>query len=99
MFSGRADLAAREREREERVRRLREAQEDDRRRKLEELKQHVSCKEKWFDVNIDLLFIISRLYKHRSSESSKRLSEDDILSRCGLKTLTDAWPWRRGGER
>merc|ERR1719480_192882 len=36
----RADLAAREREREERVRRLRESQEEDRRRKLEELKQH-----------------------------------------------------------
>merc|ERR1719330_1575271 len=36
----RADLAAREREREERVRRLRESQDDDRRRKLEELKQH-----------------------------------------------------------
>merc|ERR1719277_368039 len=36
----RADLAAREKEREERVRRLREQQEDDRRRKLEELKQH-----------------------------------------------------------
>ena len=52
-FSGRADLAAREREREERVRRLRESQEEDRRRKLEELKQHVSCKEKWFDVNIN----------------------------------------------
>ena len=35
-------MAAREKEREERVRRLREQQEDDRRRKLEELKQHVS---------------------------------------------------------
>ena len=34
-------MAAREKEREERVRRLREQQEDDRRRKLEELKQHV----------------------------------------------------------
>ena len=39
---GRADLAAREKEREERVRRLKEQQEEDRRRKLEELKQHVS---------------------------------------------------------
>merc|ERR1719242_1253493 len=36
----RADLATKEREREERVRRLKEMQEDDRRRKLEELKQH-----------------------------------------------------------
>merc|ERR1719297_12104 len=36
----RADLAAREKEREERVRRLKEQQEEDRRRKLEELKQH-----------------------------------------------------------
>merc|ERR1719480_20968 len=35
----RADLAAREREREERVRRLREAQEDDRRRKLREAQE------------------------------------------------------------
>ena len=42
LSAGRADLAAREKEREERVRRLREQQEDDRRRKLEELKQHVS---------------------------------------------------------
>ena len=40
--SGRADLAAKEKEREERVRRLKETQEEDRRRKLEELKQHVS---------------------------------------------------------
>merc|ERR1719242_1441437 len=36
----RADLAAKEREREERVRRLKEMQEEDRRKKLEELKQH-----------------------------------------------------------
>jgi len=36
----RADLATKEREREERVRRLKEMQEEDRRRKLEELKQH-----------------------------------------------------------
>jgi len=36
----RAELAAKEREREERVRRLKEMQEEDRRRKLEELKQH-----------------------------------------------------------
>merc|ERR1719510_1238672 len=36
----RADLAAKEREREERVRRLKEMQEEDRRKKLEELKNH-----------------------------------------------------------
>merc|ERR550532_897189 len=36
----RADLAAKEKEREERVRRLKEMQEEDRRKKLEELKQH-----------------------------------------------------------
>merc|ERR1719245_2038462 len=36
----RAELAAKEREREERVRRLKEMQEEDRRKKLEELKQH-----------------------------------------------------------
>jgi len=36
----RADLATKEREREERVRRLKEMQEEDRRKKLEELKQH-----------------------------------------------------------
>jgi len=36
----RADIAAKEKEREERVRRLKEQQEDDRRKKLEELKQH-----------------------------------------------------------
>ena len=40
--SGRADLAAKEREREDRVRRLKEMQEEDRRKKLEELKHHVS---------------------------------------------------------
>jgi len=39
-LESRADLAAREKEREERVRRLKEQQEEDRRRKLEELKQH-----------------------------------------------------------
>ena len=32
-----------QREREERVRRLREQQEDERKKKLEELRQHVSC--------------------------------------------------------
>ena len=96
-FPGRADLAAREREREERVRRLRESQDDDRRRKLEELKQHVSCHQIVDDVGNE--FIMSRLYKHRSSESSKKLSEDDILSRCGLKMRTGAWRWRRGGGR
>jgi len=37
---GRADLAAKEREREERIRRIKEQQEDERKRKLEELKQH-----------------------------------------------------------
>ena len=41
-IAGRADIAAKEKEREERVRRLKEQQEDDRRKKLEELKQHVS---------------------------------------------------------
>ena len=39
---GRAELAAKEREREERIRRIKEQQEEERRRKLEELKQHVS---------------------------------------------------------
>jgi len=39
-LESRADIAAKEKEREERVRRLKEQQEDDRRKKLEELKQH-----------------------------------------------------------
>ena len=66
-------------------------------RKLEELKQHVSCNQISHDASID--FITSRLYKHRSSESSKNLSEGDILSRCGLKMRTGASRWRREGER
>ena len=39
--SGRAESAAKEREREEKVRRIREQQDEERKRKLEELKQHV----------------------------------------------------------
>ncbi len=38
----RADAVAIQKEREERVRRLRDYQEDERRKKLEELRQHVS---------------------------------------------------------
>ena len=80
---GRADLAAREKEREERVRRLKEQQEEDRRRKLEELKQHVSryCR---YAADMMLLDIHitrptwCRRCKLRSSESSRRWSEDDI---------------------
>jgi len=37
---GRVDLATKEREREERIRKIKEQQEDERKRKLEELKQH-----------------------------------------------------------
>merc|ERR1719490_88241 len=44
---GRAESAAREKEREERVRRIRDAQEEERRRKLEELKQHAQQAQKF----------------------------------------------------
>merc|ERR1719362_1917369 len=44
---GRAESAAREKEREERVRRIRHAQEEERRRKLEELKQHAQQAQKF----------------------------------------------------
>merc|ERR1719151_232333 len=43
----RAESAAREKEREERVRRIRDAQEEERRRKLEELKQHAQQAQKF----------------------------------------------------
>ena len=72
---GRADLAAREKEREERVRRLKEQQEEDRRRKLEELKQHVS---RYCRYAVDIHITWCRRCKLRSSESSRRWSEDDI---------------------
>ena len=39
---GRAESSAKEKEREDKVRRIREQQEDERKKKLEELKQHVS---------------------------------------------------------
>ena len=41
---GRAELAQKEKEREERIRRIKEMQEDERKKKLEELKVHVSRK-------------------------------------------------------
>ena len=44
---GRAELAMKEREREDRIRRIKEQQEEDRRKKLVELKQHVSLTLKW----------------------------------------------------
>merc|ERR1719500_855832 len=44
---GRAESAAREKEKEERVRRIRDAQEEERRRKLEELKQHAQQAQKF----------------------------------------------------
>ena len=40
-FSGREQLSALNKEREDRVRKVKEMQEEERRRKLEELKQHV----------------------------------------------------------
>merc|ERR1719370_2004335 len=43
----RAESAAREKEREERVRRIRDAQEEERRRKLDELKQHAQQAQKF----------------------------------------------------
>ena len=70
LSSGRADLAAREKEREERVRRLREQQEDDRRRKLEELKQHVSIYFNFLMISLFFSFLC-RLYKPRNFESNK----------------------------
>ena len=45
MFFSISDAIALQKEREERVRRVREQQEEDRRKKLEELRQHVSQKE------------------------------------------------------
>ena len=45
--AGRAEIAAKEKEREDKVRRIKEAQEDDRRRKLEELKQHAAQAQKF----------------------------------------------------
>jgi len=44
---GRAELAAKEREREERIRRMKEQQEEERKRKLEELKQHAISAQKF----------------------------------------------------
>ena len=74
MFAGRADLAAREREREERVRRLREAQDDDRRRKLEELKQHVSHKHTSHDLMVMTLYYFQALQaqKFREQQEAER---------------------------
>jgi len=51
---GRAESAAREKEREERVRRIREAQEEERRRKLEELKQHAQQAQKFREQQEEL---------------------------------------------
>ena len=70
LSSGRADLAAREKEREERVRRLREQQEDDRRRKLEELKQHVSIYIKFYDFCI-LFFSLQALQAQKFREQQE----------------------------
>ena len=42
LLLGRVDLASKEKEREEKIRRMRELQEEQRKKKLEELKQHVS---------------------------------------------------------
>merc|ERR1719445_390462 len=50
----RAESAAREKEREERVRRIREAQEEERRRKLEELKQHAQQAQKFREQQEEL---------------------------------------------
>merc|ERR1719242_2622491 len=50
----RADSAAREKEREERVRWIREAQEEERRRKLEELKQHAQQAQKFREQQEEL---------------------------------------------
>jgi len=46
-FEGRADSAAKEKEREEKVRRMREYQEEERNRKIEELKQHAQSAKKF----------------------------------------------------
>merc|ERR1719422_3020703 len=67
-LESRADLAAREKEREERVRRLREQQEDDRRRKLEELKQHALQAQKFREQQ--------ELERRRHIESLRRESGD-----------------------
>ena len=48
LFFSISDAIALQKEREERVRRVREQQEEDRRKKLEELRQHVSQKEPIF---------------------------------------------------
>ena len=48
IFFSISDAIALQKEREERVRRVREQQEEDRRKKLEELRQHVSQKEPIF---------------------------------------------------
>jgi len=47
---GRADVSAKEKEREDKVRKIREQQEDDRKRKLEELKQHALQAQKFREV-------------------------------------------------
>ena len=82
MFSGRADLAAREREREERVRRLREAQDDDRRRKLEELKQHVSYKHA---SSHDLMLIM--LYPFQALQAQKFREQQEVERRRHIESL------------
>ena len=75
---GRAESTAKEKEREEKVRKIREQQEDERKKKLEELKQHVSVI--FLPSLVFMWFLFQRLYMHKNFESSKRMSEEGILT-------------------
>ena len=77
---GRADVSAKEKEREDKVRKIREQQEDDRKRKLEELKQHVRSPETSQLFNFDNLFLQAlQAQKFREVQENERRRHIDEL--------------------
>lgn len=87
-LSGFADASAIQREREERVRKIRELQEEERKKKIEELKQHVSSSFSIFYAEIvcSRIHILQTTYKESIQSQMRR-----CYGQCHVKASCDMW--------
>ena len=72
-YSGRAESTAKEKEKEDKVRKIRDLQETERKTKLEELKQHVSLR---FPPNIAFILIISGSASTKISRAAREWAKE-----------------------